>query len=242
MLVACGSDSKTASTTTSTIGGATSTTAAGTPAAGTSVDAIPEETGGPYPGDGTNGPNVLVESGIVRQDIRSSFGGYSGTAEGVPLTVDLTIVTASTGAPLAGAAVYLWHCDREGRYSLYSSGATDQNYLRGVQAADDDGHLSFTSIFPGAYSGRWPHMHFEVYRDLATATSAGSQLVTSQLALPEDACDVVYATAGYEQSITNLSRTSLQSDMVFSDGYESQLATVTGTVEGGMTATLTVGI
>ncbi len=175
VLVACGSDSKTGSTTTSTIGGATSTTAAGTPAAGTSVDAIPEETGGPYPGDGTNGPNVLVESGIVRQDIRSSFGGYSGTAEGVPLTVDLTIVAASTGAPMAGAAVYLWHCDREGRYSLYSSGATDQNYLRGVQAAGDDGHLSFTSIFPGAYSGRWPHMHFEVYRDLATATSCGQQ-------------------------------------------------------------------
>src|SRR5689334_12649837 len=42
--------------------------------------AIPEETGGPYPADGTNSTssgvvNVLNLSGIVRQDIRSSFGG-----------------------------------------------------------------------------------------------------------------------------------------------------------------------
>ena len=64
---------------------------------------------------------MLVESGIVRQDIRSSFGSYSGTAEGVPLTIDLTIVDAGSGAPMAGAAVYAWHCDRDGGYSLYST-------------------------------------------------------------------------------------------------------------------------
>ena len=119
---------------------------------------------------------------------------------------------------------------------------TDQNYLRGVQEADAEGRLSFTSVFPGAYPGRWPHMHFEVFSDLASATSAAGPQVTSQLALPEDACDAAYAAAGYDQSIANLSRTSLQSDMVFGDGYESQLATVTGTVGGGMTATLTVGV
>lgn len=184
---------------------------------------------------------MLVESGIVRSDIRSSFGDYSGRAEGVPLTIDLTIVTASSGAPLAGAAVYLWHCDRDGGYSLYSNGVTDQNYLRGVQAADGDGRLSFTSIFPAAYAGRWPHIHFEVFPDLATATSAGSTLVTSQLALPEDACSLVFATSGYEQSVRNLSQTSLDSDNVFRDGYASQLATMGGSVDSGMTASLTVG-
>ena len=35
---------------------------------------IPEETSGPYPGDGSNGANVLTQSGIVRSDITSSFG------------------------------------------------------------------------------------------------------------------------------------------------------------------------
>lgn len=35
---------------------------------------VPDETAGPYPGDGSNGPNVLTESGIVRSDIRPGFG------------------------------------------------------------------------------------------------------------------------------------------------------------------------
>src|SRR5215207_8865378 len=73
---------------------------------------IPQETAGPFPGEGSNGPNVLNQTGVVRSDIRSSFAGLNGTADGVPLTVVLTIVSASTCSPLSGRAVYLWHCDR----------------------------------------------------------------------------------------------------------------------------------
>jgi protocatechuate 3,4-dioxygenase beta subunit len=200
---------------------------------------IPEETAGPYPGDGSNGPDVLNQSGIVRSDIRSSFGSFSGTAEGVPLTIALTVTDVS-GTAMPGATVYAWHCDRAGEYSLY--GVTDQNYLRGVQAADAAGKVAFTSIFPAAYSGRWPHVHFEVYPDLAGATTPDNALVTSQLALPQDACTQVYATTGYEQSVGNLARTSLASDNVFSDGWDTQLATVTGTVAGGLTAALVVPV
>jgi protocatechuate 3,4-dioxygenase beta subunit len=129
-----------------------------------STDGIPEETSGPYPGDGSNGPNVLTTSGIVRSDIRSSFGTSTRTAPGVALTIELTVLTmnGTSTRPYEGAAVYLWHCDREGRYSLYSSGVTKDNYLRGVQVADSAGKVSFTSIFPGCYAGRWPHVHFEV--------------------------------------------------------------------------------
>src|SRR5262245_34026843 len=108
-----------------------------------SCSKVPEETAGPFPGEGSNGPNVLNQTGVVRADIRSSFAGLSGTAAGVPLTVALTIVSASTCAPLAGRAVYIWHCDALGRYSLYSSGATNQNYLRGVQEADSTGKVTF---------------------------------------------------------------------------------------------------
>src|SRR4029453_1536909 len=125
---------------------------------------------GPLPGDGSNGPNALTQSGVVRSDIRSSFAGLSGTADGIPLTIMLTIVSASTCAPLPGYAVYVWHCSREGLYSLYSPGVTDQNYLRGVQETDANGQVTFTSIFPACYSGRWPHIHFEVYPSLAAAT------------------------------------------------------------------------
>jgi protocatechuate 3,4-dioxygenase beta subunit len=136
----------------------------------------------------------------------------------------------------------LWHCDRDGNYSLYSRAVTGENYLRGVQETGADGSVTFASIYPAAYSGRWPHIHFEVYESLAKATAASDKLRTSQLALPEDVSKQVYATDGYEQSVRNLSRTSLASDNVFSDGWSLQLATVTGSVGGGLAATLTVPV
>ncbi|WP_158842317.1 intradiol ring-cleavage dioxygenase [Saccharothrix deserti] len=226
------------STTTSTTGSTTSTAAAAE-----CGDVIPQETAGPYPGDGSNGPNVLTQSGIVRSDIRTSFGTGSRTAEGVPLRIELTILDNGSGcAPYAGAAVYLWHCDIDGKYSLYSSGVTNENYLRGVQEADSSGKLAFTSIFPGAYSGRWPHIHFEVYPSLAEATKAGTEITTSQLALPEQICKTVYGTTGYVQSVRNMARTSLSDDMVFSDGHDEQMADVTGDVNAGYTASLTVTV
>ncbi|MEO7275492.1 MAG: intradiol ring-cleavage dioxygenase [Vicinamibacterales bacterium] len=203
---------------------------------------VPEETPGPYPADGSNGPSVLSSSGVVRSDIRSSFAGLSGTATGVPLTINLTVVSASTCQPLAGRAIYIWHCDQPGRYSLYSAGVTNQNCLRGVQEADASGRVSFTSIFPACYSGRWPHIHFEVYPSLSAATSVANKTATSQIALPKSTCDQVYATSGYEASVTNLSRVTLASDMVFSDGSSLELATVTGSVSSGLTASLTVAV
>jgi protocatechuate 3,4-dioxygenase beta subunit len=203
---------------------------------------IPEETQGPYPGDGSNGPNVLGLTGVVRGDIRSSFAGLSGTADGVPLTIVLTVVSVSTCAPLAGRAIYVWHCDMPGRYSLYSSGATNQNYLRGVQEADSSGRVTFTSIYPGCYAGRWPHIHFEVYPSLSAAASVANKIATSQIALPKSASDAVYATAGYEASVTNLNRVTLATDNVFSDGSALELATITGSVAGGFTASLTVAV
>ena len=197
-------------------------------AASSTCTPIPAETGGPFPGDGSNGSNVLDQSGVVRSDIRSSFGSASGTAEGAPMEIDLTIVRAAGCTPYEGAAVYVWHCDREGRYSMYSQGATDQNYLRGVQSADANGRVSFASIFPAAYPGRWPHVHFEIYPSASKATTASSRIRTSQLALPEAACNAVYAAnSGYESSKTNMARTSLSSDMVFADGYSQQMAKVT---------------
>jgi len=206
------------------------------------VSKIPEETAGPYPGDGSNGPNALRTTGVVRNDIRSSFGGLSGTASGVLLNLELTIVSAASCSPLSDYAVYLWHCDAAGNYSLYSSGFTNQNFLRGVQAADASGKVKFTSIFPGCYSGRWPHIHFEVYQNLTAAQSVSNKIATSQIALPKASCDVVYATSGYSSSVRNLSQISLATDNVFSDGASLELATVTGDVTNGMTATLTVAV
>lgn len=235
----------TATTTTGTTTTTTTTTTTGT----STCSVIPEETAGPYPADGSNSANgsianALALSGIVRSDIRSSIAGASGTAAGVPLTVTLTLVnTASSCASLAGYAIYLWHCDRDGKYSLYSQGVTNQNYLRGVQATDSNGQVTFTTIFPACYSGRMPHIHFEVYRNVATATAAGSKLKTSQIAFPTAVCQTVYDTAsGYSQSVTNFAQISFATDNVFSDGVSTQTATITGSVAAGYASSLVVGI
>ena len=73
---------------------------------------------------------MLAESGVVRSDIRSSFGASSGTAEGVPMQLELTITDLSAGTPFAGVAVYVWHCTRDGGYSLYSDPTTARRTRR----------------------------------------------------------------------------------------------------------------
>lgn len=204
---------------------------------------IPDETAGPYPGDGSNGVDVLERSGIVRSDLRSSLDG-GATATGVPMTLTLTLFdTANGDAPFVGAAVYVWHCDTEGRYSMYSSGIENETYLRGVQVAGTDGVVSFTSIFPGCYDGRWPHIHFEVYPDVDAITDASNAIATSQVALPQAACDAVYADPAYPSSATNLSRVSLASDNVFGDdGGVLELATTSGDNGAGWTVSLGVRV
>ena len=231
-LAACGTD------------GSTSTSDSTSTGTSTASGEIPDETAGPYPGDGSNGPDVLQQSGIVRSDIRKSFGTASGAAEGVPMRLELTITDVANGnQPFAGTAVYVWHCDREGRYSMYSDDITDQNYLRGVQVADSSGKVRFTSIFPACYSGRWPHVHFEVYADQGSIADASKAIATSQVALPKATCTTVYQQSGYEQSVTNLSRVSLDSDNVFGDDKAAhQLGTVTESVGSGLTVALAVPV
>ena len=222
---------------------ASAATTAGRSAAAASCEVIPEETAGPFPGDGSNGPDVLSQTGVVRKDIRSSFGSSSGVAAGVPLSIRLALEDGADCAPLAGAAVYVWHCDQAGNYSLYSQAAANENYLRGVQAAGDDGVVTFDSIFPACYQGRWPHIHFEVYPSLETANDEANKIATSQIALPRDICDQVYATSGYEQSVATLQRVSLASDNVFGeDDGERQIGTMSGSISNGLTVDLAVPV
>lgn len=209
------------------------------------------ETNGRYPGDGSNAApsgtsNILTESGVVRSDIRSSFGTSTNTAAGVPLALKIKLGNANNGcAALAGYAIYIWHCTQDGLYSLYT--APDENYLRGVQVAGEDGMATFTTIFPGCYPGRWPHIHFEIYPSLDVATDHKNAVLTSQFAMPADACKAVYdATAGYEASISSFGRITIASDNVFRDNGEDEMTmmipALSGNATEGYTAEVTVGI
>ncbi len=222
----------------------------GLAADGTQCVKLPEETGGPYPADGTNvldgqTINVLTESGVLRSDIRGSFAGLNGTAAGIPLALEITLVDVDLAcAPIPDLALYLWHCDAAGGYSIYS--VPGVNYLRGLQISNAAGVVRFTTILPGCYDGRWPHMHFEVFAGASASVSGKAALLTSQLALPEAVVGPLYAgDARYTSSVANLGGTSLTGDMVFGDNTALQIAQQTLTLTGdaaGLTGRLTVAL
>jgi protocatechuate 3,4-dioxygenase beta subunit len=244
LLAACGGDDDSSSATTSpNTPGTPDTTASTSPAttapattattaaaasgtvAGRYLD-FPEETNGPFPADGSNDngagelANVLADSRVVRSDITTNLDG-SDQQPGIPMA--LTIMLGSGGAALTGAAVYIWHCSRDGHYSVYSGGMnggdySDTTWFRGVQVTDATGAVHFSTVFPGRYSGRATHIHFEVYED----DTYSKLLLTSQIGFEDDDADAVYASdSSYSASLRN--PTYNAQDMVFSDGDGSQI-------------------
>lgn len=226
---------------------AAETAAATTSATTSSCQVVPEETAGPYPADGStasnNNYNVLALAGIVRSDIRTNVGS-SVQVGGAPLTLSITLTnTQSACAPLAGYAIYLWHCTREGTYSVYTTQSLADNHLRGVQETDTNGNVRFVTVVPGCYAGRMPHMHLEIYRSLSTANSAGNKLRTTQLAFPTDTLRAIYGSAaGYSQSVANLNGISFATDNVFSDGTSLEMVDFSGDATNGYSASIAISI
>lgn len=211
---------------------------------GPALRVIPRETLGPYPADGSNGPNVMTQAGVIRADITSSFGSASQEVDGVPTTLELTVLDVSRdGAPFEGAAVYIWQCDKHGRYSVYSPGLENENFLRGVQIADAEGKLRFSTIFPGCYTGRWPHFHVNVYPDAESIGVPAAKVTTTQIALPQDISTLVYAQPGYELSVPNAQEVHLETDSAFKDDLAAlQLAEVSGDLNDGYVARLVMAV
>lgn len=255
LIAGCNGDDSSGTSTTSTSGDSSSGSGSSTGSTTTSgtCTAAASETNGPYPSDGSNTvngqvSNVLTASGVVRSDIRSSFGSSTTVAPGVPLTLTLTLLNSNNlCTPLAGYAIYIWHCTRDGLYSLYSNGVQNENFLRGVQVADANGQVTFTTIFPGCYSGRYPHIHFEIYPSLSMATLYTNRVLTSQMAMARDVCSTVYSSAtGYSASANNLAGVTIANDNVFGDNSTAQMAAMTPTLSGditnGYTGTLSIGV
>lgn len=219
---------------------------AGAQAEGAACAATPTEIRGPFPADGSNGRprpiNVLAMDGVVRRDLRESFAGMEGRADGVPLELELTLARAAGCAPLPGLALYLWQNDAAGAYSLYN--LPEQNYLRGLQPADAEGRVRFTMIVPGCYGGRSPHCHFEVFADTAAALGGAAPLLVSQLAFPDAECRAIYRDdRRYGDSLRNLERRPLGSDFVFGDtGAAGQTVAMRGAPASGYRGTATIAL
>lgn len=145
-------------------------------------------------------------------------------------------------APVSGAAVYIWHCDKDGLYSGYNAtnkaGQTGLTYLRGIQVTDANGAVSFTTIYPGWYAGRITHIHVQVYLNNNLAVTATA---TTQLAFPQSVTQAVYNTALYTKG-QNTSVASFAADNVFSDGTSTEMVAISGDASSGYLAGLTVVI
>ena len=232
------------------MGGVGLVSLSGFPAAALECIALPWETNGPYPADGTNTKdgqvvNALTEEGVIREDLRTSFGSLTPTADGLQLDMELTLLNADGCTPLEGYAIYVWHCDATGLYSLYDT--SEANYLRGVGIADADGKVKFTTIFPGCYDGRWPHIHFEVFESVEAAVSGEASVLTAQIAMPEEESAALYAAdSRYSNGTEHLGRITIASDMVFGDNSEAEIAqqlmALTGDPQSGYKGTVSIPI
>jgi protocatechuate 3,4-dioxygenase beta subunit len=219
LLSACSKEEEVSPATGST--GTTGTTGTG------SCTVAPTETEGPFP--------TKVPSSYVRSDIRDGRAGHLMTAR-----ISITNSTNSC-APLAGVLVDIWHCDAEGNYSEYGgTGMQSTNYqavhfLRGRQTTDANGLVSFTSIFPGWYTGRATHIHVHVY------SANGTSLKITQIAFPEGAGTAVAAVNGYAKGLSGY--TANRSDNVFSDDTAGvQLATVSGSPTAGFDLAISLSV
>ena len=177
-----------------------------------------------------NGVNQLeftvTNPAFYRQDITE---GRSG----LPLTLILTIVNANNScATVTNASVEIWQCDSAGTYSEYGT-ASAQTFLRGLQTTDNNGVVTFRTIYPGWYQGRATHIHVQVFVN-------GAAVKTTQIAFPEDVSAAVYRTAAYASHGQN--STTNSRDNVFADGSDHELAALSGDTTAGYTAALTVGV
>jgi hypothetical protein len=213
----------------STIAGAT----AGAPAALTAADfdglaictVVPEQTAGPF----------ALDEQFDRRDITEGFPGH-------PLRLGLRVVDAAC-APVAGAAVEVWHTDATGDYSAFADGgggkdeAEGSTFLRGTQTADEQGIVEFQSIYPGWYPGRAVHVHVRVRVD-------DDLVVTTQLYFDDAATEAVLTTGPYAEF--GPPGTTNAEDGFAGDAAESGLLLVTTTAEttagAGTLALLNIGV
>lgn len=136
----------------------------------------------------TEGPFFVASP--ERSDIRAG-------RPGALLELDLRVVEARTCAPLAGITVELWHADAAGVYSAFgveqgnTADATGQDFLRGSRPTDAEGRVAFSTVYPGWYPGRTPHLHVKI------VSQSGDDLLITQLYFPEAVTDAVYAAEPY---------------------------------------------
>ena len=186
----------------------------------------PEQEEGPY----------YIDDEKLRRDITEG-------KPGVPLLLRVAVVNAKTCAPLANAALDIWHCDALGVYSGFTAANPDgrggppgpppggpdgfrpgsmpprnrqvdkTRFLRGVQVTDAGGLVEFSTLYPGWYSGRAIHIHTKVHL-------GGHVSHTGQLFFPPEVTEDISKLAPYNKRL-DVERTTEGEDHVYNEQHGS---------------------
>ena len=121
--------------------------------------------------------------------------------DGVPLTLKLKVVEKETCCPIPEATVDIWHCDALGNYSGFpgadpdefpnvrrrARATSDLRFCRGRQITDENGKVTFQSIFPGWYTPRTVHIHLKVILN-------DREMLSTQVYFPQELNDAILDT------------------------------------------------
>jgi protocatechuate 3,4-dioxygenase beta subunit len=240
-------------TATSSSGTSTTSTTASSGASSSSTTACLVEsstTRGPYFVDTINDTNNVATSGTPyaidalipqRSDIRTDTEGSAGTQLGIPLVLNITLYDSSCSAVISGARVDIWHANAHGAYSDVKEAGGDytgQNFLRGYQFSDANGLVSFTTVYPGAYSGRCPHIHLKIR--IFNADGAVTTENTTQLFFTDATSTSIYAASSYYT--TSSYNTKDSADAIYNSESPTLIPTLTGDTTAGLTGTIAIGV
>jgi len=195
--------------------------------------------------ESTEGPYYLPDQ-EVRQDITEGKPGF-------PLELTMIVVNFTTCEPLVNVAVDLWHCDAGGEYSAFQDGGNpgtgrpptppnddtfeenspkDENtFLRGIQFTDQEGRVTFKTIFPGWYVGRTVHLHIDAH--------VNNEKHTGQLYFGEPL--TAYIGTQYPYSNFTHPRTTNVQDRIFNEADGKATTLILGSSEGGYQTSILMG-
>lgn len=188
--------------------------------------------------------NVWSVSNMLRRDIRHDLGGDGKAAPGLRLELKMNLELAGLSSrPKGGLAVYVWHCDAAGRYSVYDVNGTTS--LRGIGVTGSNGRVQFTTIYPGTYRGREPHIHFEVYPTLSSIRIPEKRLLLSRITFPEVISRAVYEShSTYRPSLEHFNALLFGKPEKHdpSSKHSSRIASVSGSARKALRASISVQI
>jgi len=176
----------------------------------------------------------------TRGFVKSTPGSATdaGTSSACVLDPNLTKGPYWVDERLDRSDVDIWHCDASGIYSDVQGVTAGQNFLRGYQVTDANGLATFTTIYPGWYSGRAVHIHVKVR--LFDASNNTTTEATTQVFFDDALTDAVYA--GVSPYSTRSSRdTRNAADNIYANQTVLLLA-LQGDTTSGYSGSISLGV